>query len=316
MFRRERPQRGRYRQFQQIGAEVFGESGPVADAEIVLMLVDYLAAAGVEGTTLLLGSVGDGRCRPTYRDSLRSYAEARRDALCENCRQRLERNPLRLLDCKEDACRAEMAGAPLLIDQLCGECADHFAAVRTLLDGEGVAYELAPRLVRGLDYYTRTAFEILAPGLGAQNAVGGGGRYDGLVEALGGPSVPALGFALGVDRLAIVLEERRRVAPEATAVLPLTEAATAPALSLATRLRRGGHRVVLEPPGRSLKAMLRAVDRLGVRLAVLLGENELLGGMLTIRDLKERRDHPGVLPVDVSATSFADWVRTRNEGEA
>jgi histidyl-tRNA synthetase len=247
---------------------------------------------------------------------LRVYAEARREALCANCRNRLERNPLRLLDCKEDGCRAEMGGAPLLIDHLCGDCADHFSAVRTLLDGEGVPYELAPRLVRGLDYFTRTAFEVLAPGLGAQNAIGGGGRYDGLVEALGGPSVPALGFALGVDRLAIVLEGAVRPAAVSTAVLPLTDAAAGPALSLATRLRRGGHRVMLEAPGRSVKAMLRAADRLGVRLAVLLGEDELVGGTLTIRDLKQRRDHPGALPVDVSAAGFADWMRAQNEGEA
>jgi histidyl-tRNA synthetase len=160
------------------------------------------------------------------------------------------------------------------------------------------------------------AFEVLAPGLGAQNAIGGGGRYDGLVEALGGPSVPALGFALGVDRLAIVLEGAVRPAAVSTAVLPLTDAAAGPALSLATRLRRGGHRVMLEAPGRSVKAMLRAADRLGVRLAVLLGEDELVGGTLTIRDLKQRRDHPGALPVDVSAAGFADWMRAQNEGEA
>jgi histidyl-tRNA synthetase len=316
MFRRERPQRGRYRQFQQIGAEIFGEAGPMADAELVLMLADYLAAIGVRDTRLLLGTVGDGRCRPAYRDVLRAYAAARREALCANCRQRLERNPLRLLDCKEEACRAEMAGAPLLSDHLCGECAEHFVAVRRLLDGEGVAYEFTPRLVRGLDYYSRTAFEVLASGLGAQNAVGGGGRYDGLVEALGGPSVPALGFALGVDRLAMVLEAPEGVSSEGTAVLPLNEAAAGPALSLATRLRRGGHRVLLEPPGRSVKAMLRAADRQGARLAVLLGDDELAGGTLTIRDLRQRRDHPGVLPVDVTATRFAEWMRAQNEGGA
>jgi histidyl-tRNA synthetase len=316
MFRRERPQRGRYRQFQQIGAEIFGEAGPMADAELVLMLTDYLAAVGVRETRLLLGTVGDGRCRPAYREMLRAYAAARHDALCANCRHRLERNPLRLLDCKEEACRAEMVGAPVLSDHLCEECAEHFVAVRRLLDGEGVPYEFAPRLVRGLDYYSRTAFEVLAPGLGAQNAVGGGGRYDGLVEALGGPSVPALGFALGVDRLAMVLEAPAGLAFEGTAVLPLSDAAAAPALSLATRLRRSGQRVFLEPPGRSVKAMLRAADRQGARLAVLLGEDELAGGTLTIRDLRQRRDHPGALPVDVTATRFAEWMRAQNEGEA
>ena len=314
MFRRERPQRGRYRQFQQIGAEVFGEPGPLADAEVLLMLVDFLAAVGIRESRLLLGTVGDARCRPAYRDRLRAYGETHRDALCPNCRQRLDRNPLRLLDCKEEGCRAAMTDAPLLVDHLCGECAEHFAAVRALLDGECVSYELAPRLVRGLDYYTRTAFEVLAPGLGAQNAVGGGGRYDGLVETLGGPAVPALGFALGVDRLAIVLESEAREVPDSMAVLPLTEAATGPAFSLATRLRRGGHRVVLEPPGRSLKAMLRAADRQGARLAVLLGEDELAGGTLTIRDLQQRRDHPAALPVDVSADRFTDWIRAQNEG--
>jgi histidyl-tRNA synthetase len=319
MFRRERPQKGRFRQFQQVGVEAFGEPGPGVDAEVVVMLVDFLAACGLRGSTVMLGSLGDAACRPAYTELLRVFASKRAEVLCATCRERLVRNPLRLLDCKSAQCQEALRDAPLLLDHLCGECAEHFEAVRRLLAACSVEVEVAPRLVRGLDYYTRTAFEVVAAGLGAQNAVGGGGRYDGLVAALGGPEVPGFGFAVGLDRLAMAATAAIPTGGAGLiAVLALVDAALAPAVTMATRLRRGGHRVAVESPGRSVKAMLRSVDRRGARLAVLIGEDELARGTATVRDLEARRDHSEAFRLDVDAQGFSAWlgsVETEEGGE-
>jgi histidyl-tRNA synthetase len=310
MFRRERPQRGRYRQFYQIGAEVLGRDDPLADAELLVMLSEYLAAVGARDVTLKLNSLGDATCRPVYRERLREFGQAHLEALCPDCHRRLERNPLRLLDCKVEGCRAVMERAPVMRDSLCEACRTHFAAVRTLLDREGIPYVLDLRLVRGLDYYCRTAFEVVAEGLGAQNAVGGGGRYDGLVAALGGPDVAGVGFALGVDRLAMIVAGDGEARPQlAAVVLPLEERAVGPALDFATRLRREGLAVGLEPPGRSLKALLRGADRQGARLAVIVGEEELKAGRVTVRDLVRREDRPLALALDSPGADLARWVR-------
>ena len=311
MFRRERPQRGRYRQFYQLGAEVFGRHDPLADAELLVMLQRYLAAVRARGTMLQLNSVGDATCRPAYRERLREFGRHHLDALCPDCHRRLERNPLRIFDCKVESCRAVVERAPLVLQHLCEPCRDHFAEVRRLLDQEGVPYESNPRLVRGLDYYVRTAFEIVAEGLGAQNAVGGGGRYDGLVAALGGPDVPGVGFAIGVERLAMTVgDEVDAGAPgPAAMILPLEDRAIAPALRLATRLRDEGLAVDLEPAGRSLKALLRAADRRRARLAVILGDDELRSGRATVRDLVRREDRPQALALDASGVELARAVQ-------
>src|SRR5204862_268220 len=241
MFRRERPQRGRYRQFYQIGAEVLGRDDPLADAELLVMLDRYLAGVGARATRLELNSVGDRVCRPVYRERLREFGRAHLAGLCPDCHRRLERNPLRMLDCKVESCQEIMARAPVAADSLCEGCRAHLAQVRALLEQERVTYAMNPRLVRGLDYYCRTAFEVVAGGLGAQNAVGGGGRYDGLVAALGGPDVAGVGFALGLERLAMVAPEVEAEAPgPAALILPLDPQAVGPALALATRLRDGG----------------------------------------------------------------------------
>jgi histidyl-tRNA synthetase len=298
MFRRERPQRGRSRQFHQVGAELIGRDDPTADAETVTLFADCLAAAGVPASRIVLNSLGDAECRPSYRAALTAYGEAHRDELCENCRQRLTRNPLRLLDCKEEGCRRAMAGAPLVTDHLCAACRTHFDAVQALLRAAGVAFDLNPRLVRGLDYYVRTAFEAVAANLGAQNAVGGGGRYDGLVEALGGPPLAGVGFAVGVERLLLAADT---AAPEIRAeacVIPLSDAAAAPAFQLARRLRATGMRCELEPAGRSVKSAMRRADKLGAHFAVLLGDDELRAGRATVRDMRQQRDHRCVLALD------------------
>ena len=309
MFRRERPQRGRYRQFHQLGAEMLGREDPLADAELLVMMTDYLDAAAAADVRLELNSVGDTTCRPVYRERLQEFGRAHLDGLCPDCHQRLQRNPLRLLDCKVKQCREIMARAPVISQSLCEPCRGHFDAVRALLDGEGVAYVINPRLVRGLDYYCRTAFEVVAEGLGAQNAVGGGGRYDGLVAALGGPDVPGIGFALGLERLAMIVRRDERAQAAAwTVVLPLEERGMPPALALARRLRRGGLPVLLEAPGRSLKTLLRAADKRGARLAIIIGEEELQQGRATLRDLVRREDRRHALALD-GGEEVVDMVR-------
>jgi histidyl-tRNA synthetase len=286
MFRRERPQKGRFRQFHQIGAEVLGRDDPLVDAELLVMLADYFAALGLATARLEINSLGDVTCRPGYRDELRRWAEAHRGSLCVDCNRRLERNPLRILDCKEDAERTR--DAPVMMDHLCAACSAHFAAVRGHLDAESVAYAVNGRMVRGLDYYCRTAFEIVADGLGAQNAIGGGGRYDGLVASLDGPSVAGIGFALGVERLVLALAGAEVATGFDLFVAPLGERAEARAFRLARELRRHGLRLEIEPGRRSLKSHLRRADKLGAAFALIVGDDELTRGRAVLRNLRNQ----------------------------
>jgi histidyl-tRNA synthetase len=286
MFRRERPQKGRFRQFHQIGAEVLGRDDPLVDGELLVMLADYFAALGLATARLEVNSLGDATCRPGYRDELRRWAEARRGSLCVDCNRRLERNPLRILDCKEDAERTR--DAPVMLDHLCAACAAHFAAVRALLDAESVPYTVNARMVRGLDYYCRTAFEIVAEGLGAQNAIGGGGRYDGLVATLDGPSVAGIGFALGVERLVLSLAGAEIAVGFDLFVAPLGERAEARAFRLARELRRRGLRLEVEPGRKSLKSHLRRADKLGAAFALIVGDDELTRGTAVLRNLRSQ----------------------------
>jgi len=309
MFRRERPQKGRYRQFYQIGAEVLGREDTLADAELLVMLARILAAVAARGVRLELNSVGDAACRPAYTERLREFGRRHLAELCGDCHRRLERNPLRLFDCKIETCRTVIADAPRIVDALCAPCRAHLDDVRALLDGAGVEYVMNPRLVRGLDYYVRTAFELVADGLGAQNAVGGGGRYDGLVAALGGPPIAGVGFALGLERLASVSELVAEDAGPAAVVLPLDPAGVAPGLRLATRLRDQGLAIGLEPSGRSLKALLRVADRRRARLAIIVGEDELAQGRATVRDLVRHEDRRHALALDAPGPELARFVR-------
>lgn len=314
MFRRERPQRGRLRQFYQLGAEVLGRNDPLADAEVLVVAAELVARVGARGTVIELNSLGCTACRPAYRQRLATFAQDRRESLCPDCHRRLERNPLRILDCKQPACRRVVGEAPVPTESLCAECASHFAEVRALVEAAGLAYRLNARLVRGLDYYCRTAFEIIAEGLGAQNAVGGGGRYDGLVAALGGPPIAGVGFALGVERL--LMSTGRAAAgvgakAPPVAVLPLEPRAVGPALVFATAMRRGGVAVSLEPPGRSLRALLRSANREGARLAVLIGADELESSRATVRDLERSEDHRRILPLCGDLAPSLAWIRAR-----
>jgi histidyl-tRNA synthetase len=309
MFRRERPQRGRSRQFHQIGVELIGRDDPLADAEVVALLVDCLAAAGAHETQLVVNTLGDAACRPAYRAALEAYGRARLADLCDNCRRRLDRNPLRLLDCKEEGCGRAMAEAPLVSAHLCVPCRDHFDGVQRLLEAAGVPFVRNPRLVRGLDYYVRTAFEVLAPGLGAQNAVGGGGRYDGLVEALGGPPLAGIGFALGLERLAMASTEAEVVPTVEAWVIPLDERAGTAAFGLARRLRSAGVRCELEAAGRSAKSAMRRAGRFGTHFALLVGEEELRAGRATVRDMRRQLDHRLAIALDGAGPVLADALR-------
>ena len=304
MFRRERPQKGRLRQFSQIGAEVIGRDDAGADAEVLLLLYDLLEALHVRGARVQLNSLGDAQCRPAYRAALQAFGHAHFVQLCENCQRRLDRNPLRLLDCKDPGCHAATAAAPLMLDYLCAPCRAHFDAVRAILSREGLEPELNARMVRGLDYYCRTAFEVVAEGLGAQNAVGGGGRYDVLVKALSGPDVPGIGFALGVERLILSMAVHPAAAaqPPEIFLAPLGAAAEAEAMHLAHRWRRDGLRVETGGAGRSLKSQMRLADRVGARYVCIVGEDELAARALSVRDMTAKRDFPRALDIGASAS--------------
>jgi histidyl-tRNA synthetase len=310
MFRRERPQKGRYRQFYQIGAEILGRDDPLIDAELLLMLSDFFTALQLD-VSLDVNSLGDPVCRPRYRESLRAFGESKLTELCENCHSRLHRNPLRLLDCKEARCQQAMAAAPVLTDFLCDPCRNHFARVQAYLHQENMKVTLNPRLVRGLDYYCRTSFEVIALGLGSQNAVCGGGRYDGLVEQLGGPAVPGIGFAIGVERLVLLLQAQGRHVTSSPDVFiaPLGEAAESQAFSLARRLRQAGYRIELESGSRGLKAQMRHADKSGVRYVLILGENELAAGRGTIRDMQTKTDRVVAIDLALPAQDMIEAIR-------
>jgi len=287
MFRHERPQKGRLRQFHQLGAELFGSDAPYADAEVIALLHGFLRDSGLSGVSLEINSLGDPSCRPAYNERLSAFLAAREGELCDDCRRRRERNPLRALDCKSEKCVRATADAPSILDALCVPCRDHFAAVEAALASAGIPFALNPRMVRGLDYYRRTTFEVVIPGMGAQNTVAAGGRYDGLAEMIGGNErVPAIGFAIGVERLLLLLGEGRQSDPAADVFL----ATTAPSLLLTAfrwkmELAGAGVRTDMDYEGRSLKSQFRRADRSGARVVLILGEDEAKRGAVGYRDM-------------------------------
>ena len=289
MFRAERPQAGRYRQFQQVGIEALGLDDPALDAEVVALAWQAYAGLGLRQVRLLLTSLGDGSCRPAYRDALTTFLGTLE--LDEETRRRAALNPLRVLDDKRPELQAQLAQAPLMVDALCDACRDHLSAVQAGLDALGVPYEPAPRLVRGLDYYMRTTFEFVHDGLGAQSAVGGGGRYDGLSELIGGPPLPGIGWALGVERTILALRAEGVEAPAEQAVgvfvVPLGVAAKAHAVGLVGRLRAEGVAADLAYGDRGMKGAMKAADRSGAAYAVVLGDRDLEAGEAQLKDLRE-----------------------------
>jgi histidyl-tRNA synthetase len=290
-FRYDRPQAGRYREHHQFGAEVIGEAGAAVDAEVIELLWRVYEKLGLTGLTLHLNSIGDPNCRPAYLEKLRAYYADKLDRACDDCRKRYETNPLRLLDCKNERCQPVMAGAPAFTDHLCEDCAGHFTQLREYLESVGIAYSLNPRLVRGLDYYTRTVFEVQPEIEGGQSSIGGGGRYDGLMEELGGPPTPGIGFGSGIERMVINMKRQEVTLPERAAlsvyVVVQSAGARTAAYKLASDLRRGGVAAVAGATGRSLKSQMRHADALSARFAAIIGEREMAEGTVALKDLRD-----------------------------
>ena len=296
MFRQERPQKGRYRQFFQVGIEAIGSDRPLVDAEVIEVGKRFLSDAGVP-TRLLLNSIGHpgDDCRGGYLKVLTGFLESHAHALGKDDRARIATNPLRTFDSKDRDTIAVMTDAPVITDHLCASCREHFAEVTDILTDIKIDYELAPRLVRGLDYYTRTAFEFVAEGLGSQDAVGGGGRYDGLSESLGGPPLPGIGFALGVDRILLARTEQTDASPGLDVfVVAVGEGSAREAFKIVTRLRSAGIGADLDLSERAMKGQMKAADRSGARWAAIFGERELASGQVTLKDLKsaEQKELP------------------------
>jgi histidyl-tRNA synthetase len=288
MFRRERPQKGRYRQFSQIGAEVIGSESPIVDAEVLEMVMELLTRCGVEEPHLIINSVGCPKCRPAFIAKLRERLQEVKGTMCEDCQRRADTNPLRVLDCKVPADQPIVDSLPSILDNLCQECSTHFATVCELLDVRGIGYEIRPRLVRGLDYYTRTTFEVVHGALGAQNSVLGGGRYDGLAESLGSRvALPGIGFSIGEDRLVMIIEEKLDAAALNRLdlyIVPMGDEAVKHAAVLARDLRRAG--VVVEvSTDRKVKRAMELANKLNARYALLLGDNEIAAGVYALKDM-------------------------------
>ncbi len=290
MFRYERPQKGRQRQFHQINAEIFGAPEAQADGELILMLRTYLNRLGLTKLTIELNSLGCHDCRPTYKQALTDFYKSKdKDVFCEDCQRRMDTNPLRVLDCKVPACKELVADAPNITDHLCDDCEVHFADVKTVLDGAGVGYELNPRLVRGLDYYVRTCFEIASYDIGSQTAVAGGGRYDGLIKTLGGGDCAATGFAIGMERIAMLLEELEAETPDFYLAV-VDNAASNAAMLFAQQLRDKGFKGDVSYTGGSMKSRMRAANKSGAKVCLIMGGDELTNETVTVKDMVGERE--------------------------
>ncbi len=295
MFRHERPQAGRFRQFYQIGVEALGTDRPAMDVEVLAMLSAVLKQVGVTEVQIEINSLGDAACRPEYRKTLKAYFKTHLSQLCEDCRRRFETNPMRILDCKNEGCKTVTAKAPSPLDHLCPDCLAHFQQVKDGLNQLKVPFIVNEHLVRGLDYYMRTAFEVTTTKLGAQNAVSAGGRYDGLVEALGGPPTPGIGFAMGVERIASLME--RIETPKADVFFALLgEEAARQMTPVIIRLRGEGLRVEMDYSGGGLKKQMGLADRLGARYTLIIGENELKSGRAVLRNMSDKSQAELPLP--------------------
>jgi histidyl-tRNA synthetase len=284
MFRRERPQKGRYRQFFQIGSEAIGSESPAVDAEVIEMVVELLQRAGLSGFKLLINSVGDANCRPQYVELLRRTLKDIAPSMCGDCQRRADTNPLRVLDCKVEADQPIIDKLPSIVDHLCPACAEHFAAVKRYLDDRGIEYEVRPRLVRGLDYYMRTTFEVVHGALGAQNSVLGGGRYDGLAESLGSKiHSPGIGFSIGEDRLVMSVEDEQKPERLDLLIAPIGDAALRHSAVVAREFRRAGASVELAEG--KLKRVMELANKLSARFVMIVGEDEMASGRYTLKDM-------------------------------
>jgi histidyl-tRNA synthetase len=309
-FRYDRPQAGRYRQFTQFNAEILGEQDPAADLEIMTLVWDLYAGLGIPDLEFQLNSTGCPRCRPAYVEALKGYYRQHDDEICNDCRRRLEQSPLRVLDCKNERCQPIIEGAPRIVDYLCDECREHFSSLREYLELLDRRYVLNHRLVRGLDYYTKTVFEVWQSGIGAQSALCGGGRYDGLAELLGGPETPGVGVAIGLERIVITMKELEVEPPAPRTpeifLAYLGERPRKESMRLMDELRRADVGVYLAMGReRGLRSQLREADKRAVRYTVILGENELESGKATVRDMRSGDQ------VDVDLSLLVTWLGER-----
>jgi len=313
MFRFERPQAGRSRQFWQIGIEALGAEAPTVDAEAIVLLVRYFERLGLRDLQVLVNSMGCTECRPGYRAALAAYLGERTSSLCGDCVRRLEMNPLRVFDCKNPACAEVMEGAPEIADFTCGDCSDHFDAVKALLGEAEVGFEVDARLVRGFDYYTKTTFEIRSPRLGAQNALGGGGRYDGLAEMIGGSRTPGVGFALGAERTMLALEgedvSTPARAPVHVFVATVDETTRQTAFGIVGCLREAEIAAEMDHMGRSLKGQMKQAGKSGVLFVAILGPDEARRGECTVRDMESGEESA------VSLVDLVPWLAERIKEE-
>lgn len=323
-FRHERPQAGRLREFHQFGIEMAGSASPYADADVIMVAKQILDTLGLKNIQLHINSIGCPKCRAKYFDALRAYFADSVDTLCETCQGRMQRNPMRILDCKSPVCKEIASGAPKILDYLCEECTEHFAVFRSALDTLQVSYVVDPTIVRGLDYYTKTVFEFITTDIGAQGTVCAGGRYDGLIEQLGGQSVPALGFGMGLERLILTMEHQgcEFLQPSSCElyIAPMEDAARPEAMRLANLLRKNGSRVEYDLANRTFKAQMKYADKLGAEYLLVLGSNELETKQAKLKNMKTGEQLPISLGDDFedayTAIVFSDMFGDSPIGES
>ena len=306
-FRYERPQAGRLREFHQFGVEFLGASSADVDAETILLAKTFLDNVGIKNITLYINSIGCKTCRKNYEDALKKYLNENIDGLCALCKDRLNKNPLRILDCKNDDCKKITDNAPKILDYICDDCSNHLEKVKTLLDVAGVEYKINPNIVRGLDYYTRTVFEFVSENIGAQGTVCGGGRYDGLIEQLGGPSTPGIGFAVGIERILLLLENTGVKIDNPNKVkvyfAPMGENESVKVFELVTKLRAQGVICDFDHMGRGIKAQFKYADKIGAEYVAVVGSNELSEGVVKIKKMADGSEHP------VAFSDIADFIK-------
>ena len=288
-YRYEKPQAGRLREFHQFGVECLGAAAPSADAEVILLANNLLSEVGIKDILLEINSIGCPECRKKYHAALKEYFKQHTDTLCGTCNERLDRNPMRILDCKSPICAEIAANAPVVLDYLCDDCAEHFKGVKAHLDAAGIKYTVNPHIVRGLDYYTRTVFEFVSGSIGAQSTVCGGGRYDGLISQMGGPQTPALGFAMGLERLVLVLNSQQTELPaEPTCdiyLVTMGDAAKIKSTELCAALRAKGIKAQTDICGRGLKAQMKYADKIGAKFTAVIGDNEIETGKINLKNM-------------------------------
>lgn len=307
-YRYEKPQAGRLREFHQFGVESFGAAAPQADAEIISLAHTILETLGVTGVSLHINSIGCPSCRARYHEALKTYFEGHKADLCGTCQERLERNPMRILDCKSPVCSRIAQEAPVMLDYLCEDCAAHFEEVKACLNAAEIPFSIDTRIVRGLDYYTRTVFEFISDALGSQSTVCGGGRYDGLTQELGGPALPSLGFGMGLERLLMILEAKGASMPAPPRpelyLAPMGTAAVRECFAIASRLREGGVSVEFDVAGRGLKAQMKYADKLGARYVIVVGDNELAEKQGKLKDMESGTEEPIALDDSLYTTLY------------